>query len=69
VKRLKKCHSPGIDDITGEMIQAGGEKKFIEESYAICNQMWKEGSIAEEWAESVIITYRRNETCLNAAIT
>jgi len=46
VKRLKKCHSPGIDDITGEMIQAGGEKKFIEESYAICNQMWKEGSIA-----------------------
>ncbi|XP_016299301.1 uncharacterized protein LOC107656114 [Sinocyclocheilus anshuiensis] len=26
VKRLKKGKSPGIDDITGEMIQAGGEK-------------------------------------------
>jgi len=26
VKRLKKHKSPGIDDVTGEMIQAGGAK-------------------------------------------
>jgi len=47
VKRLKKHKSPGIDDITGEIIQAGGEK-VTEELHAICNPIWKEGSIPEE---------------------
>jgi Reverse transcriptase (RNA-dependent DNA polymerase) len=37
------------------MIQAGGDK-VIEELHAICNQIWKEGRIPEEWTKSVIIT-------------
>jgi len=40
VKKLKKHKSLGIDDITGEMIQAGG-KKVTEELYAVCDQIWK----------------------------
>jgi len=55
VKRLKKHKSPGIDDITGEMIQVGGEK-VTEELHAICNQIWKEGSIPDEWTKTVIVT-------------
>jgi hypothetical protein len=34
VKRLKSGKSPGLDEITGEMTQAGGEK-FIEEIHTI----------------------------------
>ena len=55
VKRLKKHQSSGIDDITGELVQAGGEK-VVEELHYIYNQIWKEGSLPEEWAKSVIIT-------------
>jgi hypothetical protein len=55
VKRLKKGKSPGIDELTGEMIQAGGEK-VTDEIHAICNQIWQEGRVPEEWAKSVIIT-------------
>jgi len=55
VKRLKKNKSPGIDDITGEMIQAGGDR-VAEEIHGICNQIWQEGKVPEEWAKSVIIT-------------
>ncbi len=54
VKRLKKGKSPGIDEITGEIIQAGGEK-VIDEIHTICNQIWQEGKVPEEWAKSVII--------------
>lgn len=55
VKRLKKNKSPGIDDITGEMIQAGGDR-VTEEIHEICKQIWQEGRVPEEWAKSVIIT-------------
>jgi len=55
VKRLKKNKSPGIDDITGEMIQAGGDR-VTDELHEICNQIWQEGRVPEEWAKSVIIT-------------
>jgi len=55
VKGLKKHKSPEIDEITGEMIQAVGEK-VIEELHAICNRIWKEGSVLEDWAQSVFIT-------------
>jgi hypothetical protein len=55
VKRLKKNKSPGSDDITGEMIQAGGDR-VAREIHEICNQIWHEGRVPEEWAKSVIIT-------------
>jgi hypothetical protein len=54
-KRLKKHKSPGSDGITGEMIQAGGEK-LAAEIHVICNEIWKQKRIPEEWAKSVIIT-------------
>ena len=55
VKRLKKGKSPGIDSIAGEVIQAGGEK-VTEEIHSICNQIWQEGRVPEEWTKSVIVT-------------
>ena len=60
--------SPGIDDITGEMNQAVGEK-VVEELHALCNQIWKEGIIPEEWAKSVIITIPKKGDLSHAAIT
>ena len=40
VKMLKKGKSPGIDNIPGELIQAGGED-MITALLNICNQIWK----------------------------
>jgi hypothetical protein len=51
---FKKNKSPGIDDITGEMIQDGGDR-VVEEIHEICNQIWHEGRVPEEWSKSVII--------------
>ena len=55
VKKLKKGKSPGIDDIAGEVVQAGGEK-VTEEIHLICKQIWQEGRVPEEWTKSVIVT-------------
>ncbi len=37
------------------MIQAGGQK-VTDEIHTICNQIWQEGRVPEEWAKSVIVT-------------
>ena len=47
MKRLKKGRSPGIDDLTREIIQAEGEK-VTEEIHAICHRIWQEGRVPED---------------------
>ena len=42
IKSLKKGKSPGVDNIPGELIQAGGEH-MSEALYNICNKVWKDG--------------------------
>jgi len=37
------------------------QKVTMEELHAICNQIWKEGSIPEEWTKSVIVTIPKKE--------
>ena len=55
VKNLKKGKSAGVDNIPGELVQAGGEE-MINILHKICNQIWKTGEWPKEWTQSLIIT-------------
>ena len=54
IDKLKLNKSPGTDEITAEMLQAGGEslKRRIHE---LCDRAWKEGTIPEEWGRSILV--------------
>jgi hypothetical protein len=54
IKRLKPRKSTGTDQISGEMIQAGGEV-LAREIHSLCDRIWREGHIPEEWTRSVLM--------------
>jgi hypothetical protein len=54
IKRLKPRKSTGTDEIAGEMIQAGG-KVLAREIHSLCDRVWREGQIPEEWTRSVLV--------------
>ena len=55
VKLLKKGKSPGIDNIPGELVQAGGDA-VISVLHKICNKIWQTGEWPMPWTHSLIIT-------------
>ena len=55
VKSLKKGKSPGIDNIPGELVQAGGDA-VIGDLCKICNKIWQTGGWPILWTQSLIIT-------------
>ncbi|CAF1621865.1 unnamed protein product, partial [Adineta ricciae] len=54
INKLKKNKSPGNDEITAEMLQAGGES-LIRKIHELCNRAWNEENIPEEWGRSILI--------------
>ena len=55
VKSLEKRKSPGIDNIPGELVQAGGDA-VISALHKICNTIWQTGEWPIPWTQSLIIT-------------
>ena len=55
VKSLKKGKSPGIYNIPGELVQAGGDA-MISALHKICNKICQTGEWPIPWTRSVIIT-------------
>ena len=55
VKMLKKGKSPGVDNIPGELLQAGGDH-MIEALLNICNKIWKTAEWPTNWTKSLVIT-------------
>ena len=50
-----KCHnSPGIDEITAELIKAGGGTICLE-IHKLIISIWKKEKLPEEWKESIIV--------------
>ena len=47
VKRMPMNKSPGADEITAEMIKAGG-CDLIKQIHDVCNTVWKEGKVPED---------------------
>ena len=54
ISRIKRNKSPGTDEITTEMIQAGGEQ-LVRQIYWLCNKAWSERTIPEEWSKSILV--------------
>ena len=54
IKNLKKEKSPGIDNITAEMIQASGEAG-IKVYYEMCKKIWNTGKWPTDWKRAVFI--------------
>ena len=55
VKSLKKGKSAGVDNIPGELIQAGGDA-MIDALTNICNKIWQTGEWPTPWTQSLVIT-------------
>lgn len=54
INKLKKNKSPGVDGITVEVLQAGGEK-LKHKIHELCNRAWSAETIPEQWGRSVLI--------------
>ena len=55
VRHLKPGKTAGADNITAEMVQAGGQTS-IDILHRICNKIWQTGEWPKHWTQSLIIT-------------
>ena len=55
VASLKKGKSAGVDNISAELVQAGGET-MIDVLTEICNRFWRTKEWPTPWTQSLIIT-------------
>ncbi|XP_011666431.1 uncharacterized protein LOC105439301 [Strongylocentrotus purpuratus] len=55
VKSLKKGKSAGVDNISSQLVQAGGEA-MIDMLLIICNKIWQTREWPSPWTQSLIIT-------------
>jgi len=71
-KAVKVCRttikSPGIDEITSEIIKTGRDC-LTDHLHHICNLIWKEGRIPKEWTKSVLVKIPKRAMPKNATIT
>ena len=68
VKSLKKGKSAGVDNITAELVQAGGED-VITALTTICDKIWQTGEWQTLWTQSLVITLPKKATCSSARTT
>ena len=54
IDKLKRYKSPGIDQITTEMIHTGG-RTIRSDIHKICNSIWNKEILPEEWKESIVV--------------
>ena len=54
IKMLKKGKSPGVDNIPGELIQAGGDNMTVALLH-ICNKIWRNVEWPNNWTKSLVI--------------
>jgi hypothetical protein len=54
IGKLKRYKSPGVDQITAEIIQAGGET-LHSEIHKIIKLIWKKEELPHQWKESIVV--------------
>jgi hypothetical protein len=54
IAKLKKCKSPGSDQIPAELIQAGGEM-LLSAIHKLINSVWNKEELPDQWKESIIV--------------
>ena len=61
IQKLKRNKSPGIDMVTGEMIQASGPK-WIRAFHQVCNNTWESDIVPDTWKKSVLVTIHKKDS-------
>jgi hypothetical protein len=66
IEKLKRCKSPGFDQIPAELIKAGGSK-ICSEIHELIISIWNKEKLPDQWKESVIVpVYKDDKTdCSN----
>ena len=54
IEKLKNHKSPGIDQISAELIKAGG-RTICCEIHKLIIYIWNEEELPDEWKESIIV--------------
>jgi hypothetical protein len=61
IKGLKPKKAPGIDNVTAEMIQAGGDST-VKVMHTLCNKILEEEIFPEDWEKAVIVPiHKKND--------
>src|SRR6218665_3678861 len=60
VRSLKKRKSPGEDNITAEIIQAGKESS-VEMMYTLCKRIYLEKSCPEDWGKAIVVPIHKKK--------
>jgi hypothetical protein len=54
IEKLMRYKSPGTDQISAELTQAGGEI-FHSKIHELINCIWNTGKLSDQWKESIIV--------------
>jgi hypothetical protein len=57
---LKKYKSPGSDNISAEVIQAGGEM-LLSAIHKLINSVWNKEELPNQWKESIIVAVHKKD--------
>jgi hypothetical protein len=61
IEKLKRYKSPGIGQISVELIKAGGSK-FCSEIHKLIISIWNKEELPNQWKESIIVpVYKRGD--------
>jgi hypothetical protein len=55
---LKKCKSPGSDQIPAELIQAGSET-LVSAIHNLINSIWNKEELPDQWKEPIIVPFHK----------
>lgn len=61
IKALKSRKAPGVDNITAEILQAG-EEHTTKIFHNLCNKIFEEENIPDEWGKAVIVPIHKKAT-------
>jgi hypothetical protein len=67
IATLKKCKSPGSDQISAELIQAGGEI-LLSEIHKLIDSFWNMEELPDQCKESIIVPIHKRLTKLTVII-
>jgi hypothetical protein len=67
IAKLKKCKSPGSDQILAELIQTGGEM-LLSAIHKLINSVWNKEELPDQWKESVIVPFAKRVIKLTVII-
>jgi hypothetical protein len=67
IAKLKKYKSPGSDQISAELILAGG-KMLLSVIHKLINSIWNKEELPDQWKKSIIVPILKRVTKLTVII-